>query len=47
MIKAIIIGVLCVFLLFTYCLAVAAKRADEDLEDLYYADEERNSGKGR
>lgn len=47
MIKVIIIGVLCVFLLFIYCLIVAAKKADEDLEDLYYADEECNSGKGR
>ena len=47
MIKVIIVVALSIFLLFIYSLAVAAKRADEDLEDLYYADEERNSGKGR
>lgn len=47
MIKVIIIGVFGLFLLFLYCLIVAAKRADEELEDMYYSDEERNSGKGR
>lgn len=47
MIKAIIIGVLCLVLFFLYCLAVAAKRADEDMEELFYANEERNQRKGR
>ena len=47
MIKVIIIVVLCLFLLFIYCLAVAAKWADEDLEELFYEEEKRNSGKGR
>lgn len=47
MVKVIIIGVLCLFLFFTYCLAVVAKWADEDLEDLYYDYEKRDSGKGR
>lgn len=47
MIKAIIIGALCLFLLFLYCLIVAAKRADEDIEEMFYADEACNQRKGR
>lgn len=47
MVKVIIIVVFCLFVFFIYCLAVAAKRADEDLEELLYEEEKRNSGKGR
>ncbi len=47
MIKAIIIGALVILGLFPYCCLVAAKRADEEIHEMFEEHEDRNTGKDR